>query len=482
MRKILLSICLLSSLTIFAPQNAQAQKVPDKIENYVEKIFPKTNFRFDGVIILPDNTIYLPLFPAALDENKEELDIKATIPAAKTLKDKPDVVIFNNDFVLMRVIEEKGGKRTLAKMDTLPNEVRTGLLPQDMLIPKGLVLPENLKIIIGNLDISLAQQDDLKTAIKKTASDNTFKPLSTLPELKDKTLYIATCYNKNIQVVNQENKTPDYALLQKHIPISIKGTPDGKFLLVTSYDKKTVDVISLVDDQVIKRIEFSSQPEEILIDKENNIAYISSPLSHSIFIVNLQTMTLSKQIKVNGMCEKLTLSNDGKKLFYFDKNTHEIWGIELDNRYLLKDVGKFPNVSKIVLANNKVYIASRTKSRLAIVDYDTIGLIAEIDITEKPIDMVVSGDNLFILGATQNVIQVLDVQTDMITDSIYLNTKGFSTKISPIEGTDLALVTDTTAGMYSVLNMKTKQVIKTNPLETPVSSVVVIDKVQKINK
>ena len=96
--------------------------------------------------------------------------------------------------------------------------------------------------------------------------------------------------------------------------------------------------------------------------------------------------------------------------------------------------------------------------------------------------MVVSGDNLFILGATQNVIQVLDVQTDMITDSIYLNTKGFSTKISPIEGTDLALVTDTTAGMYSVLNMKTKQVIKTNPLETPVSSVVVIDKVQKINK
>ncbi len=482
MRKVLLSICLLSSLIIFAPENAQAQKVPDKIENYVEKIFPKTNFRFDGVIILPDNTIYLPLFPAALDET-DKLEIKATIPANKTLSDKPDVVIFNNDFVLMRVIDTKDGTRTLAKMDTLPNEVRTGLLPQDMLIPKGLVIPENLKIIIGNLDVSVAQQDDLKTAIKKTTTNNTdFKPLSTIPELKNKTLYIATCYNKNIQVVNQENKTPDYALLQKHIPITIKGTPDGKFLLVTSYEKKTVDVISLVDDQVIKRIEFSSQPEEILIDDENNIAYISSPLSHSIFIVNLQTMTLSKQIKVNGMCEKLTLSEDGKKLFYFDKNTHEIWGIELDNRYLLKDVGKFPNVSKIILANNKVYIASRTKSRLAIVDYNTIGLIAEIDIAEKPIDMAVYGDNLFILGATQNIIQVLDVQTDMITDTIYLNTKGFSTKISPIEGTNLALVTDTTAGMYSVLNMETKQIIKTNPLETPVSSVVVIDKVQKINK
>lgn len=482
MRKVLLTLCLISSLTLFAPDTAQAQKVPDKIQNYVAKVFPKTNFRFDGVIILPDNTIYLPLFPAALDEI-EELEIKSTIPAGKTLAQKPDVVIFNNDFVLLRVIDEKDGSRTIAKMETPPNEVLTGLLPQDMLIPKGLIIPQNLRIIAGNLDITMAQQDDLKTAVRKTTSDNTaFKALSVIPELKNKTLYIATCYNKNIQVVNQENRTPDYALSQKYIPITIKGTPDGKFLLVSSYDKKTIDVISLVDDQVIKRIEFSSQPDEIIIDRTNNIAYVSSPLAHSIFVVNLETMTLSKQIKVNGMCEKLTLSDDGKRLFYFDKNTHEIWGIELDNRYLLKDVGKFPNVSKIVLANNKVYIASRTKNRLAIVDYETIGLIAELDIAEKPIDMLVDGDNVFILGATQNIVQVLDSQTDMITDTIYLNTKGFSTKISPIDGTNLALITDTTAGMYSVLNLKTKQVIKTNPLETPVSSIVVIDKVNKINK
>ena len=290
MRKVLLTLCLISSLTLFAPDTAQAQKVPDKIQNYVAKVFPKTNFRFDGVIILPDNTIYLPLFPAALDEI-EELEIKSTIPAGKTLAQKPDVVIFNNDFVLLRVIDEKDGSRTIAKMETPPNEVLTGLLPQDMLIPKGLIIPQNLRIIAGNLDITMAQQDDLKTAVRKTTSDNTaFKALSVIPELKNKTLYIATCYNKNIQVVNQENRTPDYALSQKYIPITIKGTPDGKFLLVSSYDKKTIDVISLVDDQVIKRIEFSSQPDEIIIDRTNNIAYVSSPLAHSIFVVNLKNI------------------------------------------------------------------------------------------------------------------------------------------------------------------------------------------------
>lgn len=36
------------------------------------------------------------------------------------------------------------------------------------------------------------------------------------------------------------------------------------------------------------------------------------------------------------MCEKLTLSEDGTKMFYVDRNKNDIWAIELDNNYLLK--------------------------------------------------------------------------------------------------------------------------------------------------
>ncbi len=39
------------------------------------KRFPETNFRFDGVIVLPDNTMYLPIFPAKV-ENVDEVGIK----------------------------------------------------------------------------------------------------------------------------------------------------------------------------------------------------------------------------------------------------------------------------------------------------------------------------------------------------------------------------------------------------------------------
>ena len=91
MRKIIimLMILLATSTATFAA------RIPKDIQGYVENTFPKTNFRFDGVIILPDATTYLPLFPAE-ELDVEKLEIKRTYPENKTLDNKPEIVIFNN--------------------------------------------------------------------------------------------------------------------------------------------------------------------------------------------------------------------------------------------------------------------------------------------------------------------------------------------------------------------------------------------------
>ena len=461
-----------------------AATVPENIQKYVKNDFPKTTFRFDGVVILPDGTVYLPLFPAKI-LNPESITLKQTYPAGKKLSEKPNVIVFNNDFVLLKVLTDTNGNKTIYKMANPPLEVRNGLLPQDMLVPKGLVIPENLKSIVGNLEIKTVNDPGIRVESSKHVvtqlSGSTLKTLAQIPQLKNKNFYVSSPYSKNIQVLNLGAKTPEYSLAQTNVPIDMKAF-DDKFLLVSAYEKPSVDVISLADDQIIKQIYTKTQPDEILIDKNKNIAYISSSEDSSIYTVNLETMTLSKQIKITGMCEKLTLSGDGTKLFYYDKKTRDIWAIELDNNYLLKEIGKFPNVSKIGFTNNKVYVTSRTKNRLAIIDYQTIGLIAEIEICEKPIDMLAFNDKLFILGAGDNSIQILNTKTDQITDSIYLNTNGFSTKIYRIEGTNIALITDTKASLYTVFDLGMNKVIKSVPIDVPASAIVVTEKVKKINK
>lgn len=483
MKKIVLTLILL----IITSSSVLAAKIPNNVKSLVKKDFAKADFRFDGLLTLPDGTLYLPLFPA-LVKKPENLEIKSTIPENKTLADKPDVIILNNDFVLLKILIDSKGRKTVLNVKNPPVEVKTGLLPQDMLVPSGLIIPDNIKGIIGDLQISTAQDAGLKVAFEPYLEHRTVKTsqavknlVSKVPQLENKTLYIATCYSKNIQVVQGESKVPEYALAQKAVPIDIKATPDNKFLLVTTYSKTFVDVISLADERVIKQLDLTTPAEEIAVDKIHNKAYVSSGEDSSIYIIDFNTMALKQKIKIKGTCEKLYLSDDCTKLFYVDRKTNDVWIIELDNGFVVKNIGNFPNVSKIAFTQGKIYLTSRTKNRLAVIDYVTLGLIKEVDVESKPIDMLVYKDKLYVLSAKNNAIQVLNTVDDEITNTIYLNTNGFSTKIYQIINTNLAVVTDTQANKYSVLNLDKNEVIKTNTLEVPVSEMVIISKVKKIS-
>ena len=66
MRKflILLGILLISCSNVFAA------KIPVEVKDYILEKIPQSDIRFDGVIILPDNTIYLPLYPSLFSNVK----------------------------------------------------------------------------------------------------------------------------------------------------------------------------------------------------------------------------------------------------------------------------------------------------------------------------------------------------------------------------------------------------------------------------
>ncbi|MBR1460208.1 hypothetical protein IJ596_01050 [bacterium] len=453
---------------------ALSVEVPKDIQDFVNESFPQTDFRFDGAVILPDNTMYLPVFPSK-EEDVSNIEIKSTYPKGQTLKQKPDMVIFNNRFSLLKVINTNG-KKTVLNMVNPPDELQSGLLPQDIMLPKGLVFPESLKGIIGDIDVGMTEETGLRITNPKNRKDGNTVPVD---QLKNKNFYIASGIGRNIQVVESDSKIADFALEQDNIINDMKGY-NGKFMLVTYFGSSIMNVISLMDEKVIKKVNFETNPEQILIDSDNKVAYISSGSDSSIYVFSLETMTLKRKLKINGLCEKLSLSADGTKIFYVDRNKNDIWAIELDNNYKLKNIGMFPNISEIAYVNGKIYVISRTQNRLAIVDYETLELVKELEVCEKPIDLYVQGNELYILGAQDNIMEVLDTNDDVITDKLYLNTNSFATNITPIEGTSMIMVTNARPGMYSVVDTEYKDIIKTSPLNVPVRSIVVLDKVKTI--
>lgn len=470
MRKILVSLC----LCLLLGTSAVAKQVPQPVQDFINKDFPETNFRFDGAIILPDNTMYLPVFPAKTNENTE-LTIKSSYPLNATMQQKPDMIILDNNFVLLKVINTNGTK-TVINLSETPEELQSGLLPQDILLPKGLIIPKSLEGIIGNIDVTVAQNNGLRINNTRISGKNSTVPVE---PLNNKTFYISSGANKNIQVIRSNTQKPEYALEQEYVINDIKQY-DNQFLLVTYFDFKSMNIISLMDEKVIKQVNFDTVPEQILIDNNNKLAYITSGSNSSVYIFSLETMTLKKQLKINGKCEKFTLSEDGSKLFYVDRNTNNIWVVDFNENYKLVNIGSFPNVSKIAYANGKIYITSRTKNRIAIVDYETLGFLSELEVCEKPVDLYAKGDDLFILGAQENILEVLNTKDDVITDKLFLNTRAFATNITPVANSNLIMITNALPGLYSVVDTDLKEVVKTSPLDVPVREIVVTNTVGTI--
>lgn len=453
---------------------ANCAEVPQDIQNFINSDFPGTDFRFDGAIILPDNTMYLPVYPASIGQI-DNLDIKNAYPAGQTMKQKPDLVILNNGFTLLKVINVNG-KKTVLNIADPPDELQSGLLPQDILLPKGLVIPTSLQGIIGDLDVTVTDETGLRIENLKF---NPSKRTTPVAELENKSFYIAPGVNRNIQVVSSNSQMPAYALEQDAVINDIKGY-NGKFLLVTYFDSHVMNIISLMDEKVIKDVSFEDIPEQIIIDNENKLAYISAGSNSSIYVFDLQTMTKKRQLKINGKCDKLILADNGNKIFYVDRNKNDIWSIELDNKFKLTNIGTFPNISDLAYVNGKVYITSRTKNRMAIVDYDKLELVKEIYTCEKPVKLYVHGDDLYILCAAENIVEILETKEDIITDKLYLDTNSFATNITPIENSELLMITNARVGTYSVIDTVTKEILKTSPLDVPVRSIVVTDRVKTI--
>ena len=84
------------------------------------------------------------------------------------------------------------------------------------------------------------------------------------------------------------------------------------------------------------------------------------------------------------------------------------------------------------------------------------------------------------MGAQDNIVEVLNTEEDIITDKLYLNTNAFATNITPVANSDLIMVTNALSGLYSVIDTDLKEVIKTSPLDIPVRTIAVTNRVKTI--
>ncbi|MBQ8887639.1 MAG: hypothetical protein IJY61_08070 [Candidatus Gastranaerophilales bacterium] len=384
------SILLCFILLLTGLMSAEATQLPKEVKSFLQTQKNVPSVRFDGIVVYNSDVMYLPIIPA-YPKDVEKLNIIKTYPENQSMDNLPDMVLFNNNYALLKVI--RTGENTLSIRDipNMPVEIKTGTLPQDIVVPRGLVLPETYAGILGDVKVPLIGSAKTSTFVttRKSAPLPSGKRIAdtekyTIPNaLKDKLYFVNNFQTEYLQVYSSSISEPLYSLKTSGVMKDVKPAVGGKYLLAATQGKKNIDVIDVINEYVAKTIDLTAVPSEIVVDDSRGKAYVASAQEEALFVIDLSTMSIKEKIQLVGAPQRLSVSKDGNKIAYVDIKTSNIYVLDLANEYANKLVTKYPNATKLIINSNKLYLISRINPQLRIVYFD---LYQDTEITKTKKD------------------------------------------------------------------------------------------------
>ena len=143
----------ITMLSVLLNTKALATKLPNDVWNFVKANLPQAQQRFDSVITLENDLMYIPLYPPSTT-TVENIAVEYTYPAKLSFKNYPEVVLLNNGYSFLKVMKDSNGNYSLTQKDDLPLKVRLGIMPQDMLTPIGLKISMAYYSNISNQNVN----------------------------------------------------------------------------------------------------------------------------------------------------------------------------------------------------------------------------------------------------------------------------------------------------------------------------------------
>ncbi len=518
---------------------ANASQLPKNVKDYLLSQKKVPTVRFDGVVIYSDKIMYLPVYPAYPCE-VESIKIVKTYPENQTIDKLPDMILFNNNLSLLKVTKSEEGIYSVKDIPDLPKEIKTGLLPQDIMVPKGLVLPDTLAGIIGDVQIPLvgSAKTTAFVAKKRAPLPNgkkiTDTKIQNIPlQLKNKLFFVNNFQTEYLQVYSSSISEPLYSLKTSGVMKDIKPVLNGQFLLVATANKKNLDVIDVKNEYVAKHIDLTSYPSEILVDNKNNKAYVASTKDESLSVIDLETMTMKEKIQLVGAPQRLTLSKNSNQIAYMDMQTSNIYLLNLDENYSNKLITNYPNTTEIILGENVLYLIARTKPDLRIVYFDlfqdtkvtksqkeikeatkltqdelkeaqnyTEDIVTDYETIQKEYtadEKLLQNSQMYATGIKDIPVGEKPVDIYQNNDNIYilcagnntiytydlknkkihnekLPTNGFSKAFTPIPNSNMAIVTNMADLKYVVYDMSKSKAIQTVPINDYVNMITILER------
>lgn len=486
-KKNIVTLSLLSFLAF--TQNANATKLPNDVWQYVQKQIPTVQQRFDSVLLLDNDIMYIPLSPPSAT-SVSELKIEYSYPENQALKDLPEVILLNNGYSFLKVFKDSAGNYTLTQKDDLPIKVRLGLMPQDMLTPIGLKMPESLKLTLGDLlipskdegSLTLKESDkkEVKNPYSPAVKRNEFIPAV---NFEGKKTFINPRSSKFLAVYDGQSQTPSYELKLSSMPLKIISSEVSNVALVLYWSGKNAEIIDLKNDRVITTLTLEGNASDVVLNKKDNLAYVASQNASTIYIVNLNSMQIDTAIKIDQKPARITYSEDDNLITFYDEYLAKIFNVEkVPDGYEVKPVGEVNNVTKLLADSTKIYAISRSSGELNVFEKseEKPVLLNTVQLDKKPVDALIFENKIYILCAQEGYMDVYDIEEAKLISRQQLARDGFYSKMTLIPNENNIVITGVNSKAYLIYNLEKMKLTHTQDSYVDVSNIIILDKTQRL--
>jgi DNA-binding beta-propeller fold protein YncE len=174
--------------------------------------------------------------------------------------------------------------------------------------------------------------------------------------------------NKVIKTV-KTGPVPNYTLITKN----------NKRAFVSNTGNNSISEIDLQSWKVIRKLEAGPAPEHMVFSKNEKTIYVTNPRAGKISEVSVKTGKIIKTYKVGKAVHGLDIGDDGKTLFVSSKKENKLVAIDTvtgKKRELV--LNPAPYHLNTIRNTGKVYVSSRKKSIIWVVDQKTLKVVNTI--------------------------------------------------------------------------------------------------------
>lgn len=212
---------------------------------------------------------------------------------------------------------------------------------------------------------------------------------------------------------------PDHGHVMSTIPVAgwthhQAITPNGKYVLSTHGARGYISVVDMEENKMIQTIATGLVPNFTLITSDGKTAFVSNSGDNSISEVDLTSWKVKRQLESGPAPEHMVFSSDEKTIFVTNPRKGEVAAISVNSGKLIESyaIGKAVHGLDMGDDGKTLFVSSKQDDKLVAVDTET-GIKRELALSPSPyhLNTITGTGKVYVSSRKKPVIWVVDQKT-----------------------------------------------------------------------